>query len=92
MLRAAWQGVLDLLKVKVTKTRTGCHSSAEDKLKESLVEPPDWLLEAERTLEEKQELVSRLIVQSQHAFFMAKVSRECFACWRPVCIMADSQR
>ena len=35
---------------------------------------PLWAMESERMLEEKQELISRLIVQSQQAFFMAKVA------------------
>ena len=76
VVSAAWQGVLDLLKAKVMNKRTGFHSSAEDHIKATLAKAPDWLLEAERTREEKQELVNRLIVQSQHAFFMAKVNRE----------------
>jgi hypothetical protein len=37
------------------------------------LDDPSWALESERMLAEKQELISRLIVQSQQAFFMAKV-------------------
>jgi len=37
------------------------------------LQDPLWAMESERMLEEKQELISRLIVQSQQAFFMAKV-------------------
>ena len=72
--RPPWQSVLDLLKAKVSNTVRP--QRQDDSLAGDYGSPPKWLLEAERTLEEKQEIVNRLIVQSQQAFFMAKVSCE----------------
>ena len=64
------QGLLDSVKLKVRTARditAGLEISAGP-------DDPSWALESERMLGEKQELISRLIVQSQQAFFMAKVS------------------
>jgi len=63
------QGLLDSVKLKVRTARditAGLEISAGPG-------DPSWALESERMLGEKQELISRLIVQSQQAFFMAKV-------------------
>ena len=61
------QGLLDSVKQKV-RTARDITAGLE------ITDEPIWALESERILEEKQELISRLIVQSQQAFFMAKVS------------------
>jgi hypothetical protein len=63
------QGLLDSVKLKV---RTARDITAGLELSAGL-DDPSWALESERMLAEKQELISRLIVQSQQAFFMAKV-------------------
>jgi hypothetical protein len=70
------------LKAKVTNTVRPQRQDDSNSLAGDYANPPKWLLEAERTLEEKQETVNRLIVQSQQAFFMAKVSCE----YDPLCL------
>jgi hypothetical protein len=79
------QGLLDSIKLKV---RTAREITAGLELSAGL-DDPSWALESERMLAEKQELISRLIVQSQQAFFMAKV-RVAVTCeckdWLAVCL------
>jgi hypothetical protein len=62
------QSLLDSVKQKV---RTARDTAADMELDDG----QGMAQESERMLDEKQELISRLIVQSQQAFFMAMVSR-----------------
>jgi len=75
----AHQSILEVVKFKVKTFRDphdteSVHTEKETEIcARNRAKEPTWLLEAEVTLEEKQELISRLIVISQQAFFMAKV-------------------
>ena len=64
------QGIVDLVRVKVRDARALCDHAPDTTAKQK---GPHWLLEADRILEETQELINRSIVISQQAFFMAKV-------------------
>ena len=65
-----FQSLLDSVKQK-QKVRTARDTAADMELDDG----QGMAQESERMLDEKQELISRLIVQSQQAFFMAMVSR-----------------
>lgn len=58
------QGLLDSVRQKV-RTAKDITAGLE------ITEEPTWALESERILEEKQELISRLIVQSQQGDWFA---------------------